>query len=67
LAIITNWATFYSAVILEDSAQNNKENTTKPKLHLPIMKPDGIMTSVWNSAIIFRPRAGYAYYYPTVW
>jgi hypothetical protein len=57
-AIITNWATFYRDVNLQDDAQNNKETLTKPKLHLPIMEPDGIITSVWNSAIIFRPRAG---------
>jgi hypothetical protein len=53
-AIITNWATFYCDVNL----QGNKESTTKPKLHLPIMEADGIITSVWNNAIIFRPRAG---------
>jgi hypothetical protein len=57
-AIITNWATFYRDVNLQDDAQNNKGNTTKPKLHLPILEPDGMITSVWNSAIIFRPRAG---------
>jgi hypothetical protein len=57
-AIITNWATFYRDVNLLDNAQNNKGNTTNPKLHLPIMEPDGIITSVWNNAIIFRPRAG---------
>ena len=57
-AIITNWATFYRDVNLQDNAQNNKGTLTKPKLHLPIMEPDGIITSVWNSAIIFRPRAG---------
>ena len=56
-AIITNWATFYCDVNLQDNSQNN-ESTIKPKLHLPIMEPDGIITSVWNSAIIFRPRAG---------
>jgi hypothetical protein len=22
------------------------------------MEPDGIITSVWNNAIVFRPRAG---------
>ncbi len=57
-SIITNWATFYCDVNLQDNAQGNKEGTTKPKLHLPIMEPDGLITSVWNSAIIFRPRAG---------
>jgi hypothetical protein len=57
-SIITNWATFHSDVNLQDNVQDNKEGTTKPKLHLPIMEPDGIITSVWNNAIIFRPRAG---------
>jgi len=57
-AIITNWATFYCDVNLQDNAQDNKESTKKPKLHLPIMEPDGFITSVWNNAIIFRPRAG---------
>jgi hypothetical protein len=57
-ALVTNWATFYCDVNLQDNAQNNKESKTKPKLHMPIMEPDGIITSVWNNAIIFRPRAG---------
>jgi hypothetical protein len=57
-AIITNWATFYCDVNLQDKAQDNKESTIKPKLHLPILEPDGFITSVWNNAIIFRPRAG---------
>ncbi len=57
-AIITNWATFYCDVNLQDNAQDNREGTIKPKLHLPIMEPDGLITSVWNNAIIFRPRAG---------
>lgn len=30
----------------------------KPKFHLPIMETDGMVTSVWNYAVIFRPRAG---------
>ena len=29
----------------------------QPKLHLPVMKSDGMISSMWNSAIIFRPRA----------
>jgi hypothetical protein len=47
--IITNWATFFGDVILQGKT---------PKLHFPIMESDGIITSVWNNAIIFRPRAG---------
>jgi hypothetical protein len=57
-AIITNWATFYCDVTLQDNASDNKESTKKPKLHLPILESDGMITSVWNNAIIFRPRAG---------
>lgn len=58
IAIITNWATFYRDVNLQNDAQNNKGDATKPKLHLPILETDGMMTSVWNSAIVFRPRIG---------
>jgi len=57
-AIITNWATFYRDVNLLDKAQDNSERKTEPKLHLPIMESDGMLTSVWNNAIIFRPRTG---------
>jgi hypothetical protein len=61
-AIITNWATFYRDVVLQnnvhDNAPDNETNAYNPKLHLPILEPDGIITSVWNSGIIFRPRAG---------
>jgi hypothetical protein len=57
-AIITNWATFYSDVVLQDNAPDNETSPYNPKLHLPIMEPDGLITSVWNNGIIFRPRAG---------
>jgi len=57
-SIITNWATFYCDVNLQDDAQDNIEITLKPKLHFPIMAADGIITSVWNNTIVFRPRAG---------
>jgi len=57
-AIITNWATFYRDVNLKADTLDNPESTLTPELHLPIMEPDGFITSVWNSAIIFRPRAG---------
>ena len=53
-AIITNWATFYRDVVLQD----NETHPYNPKLHLPIMEPDGIITSIWNNSIIFRPRTG---------
>jgi len=57
-ALITNWATFYRDVVLQDNAPDKKTRLYNPKLHLPIMEPDGIITSVWNNGIIFRPRAG---------
>ena len=53
-SIITNWATFYSDLILRDKF----ENKLQPKLHLPIMETNGMITSVWNTAVVFRPRAG---------
>ena len=53
-SIITNWATFYCDVNLQD----NNQTTIRPKLHFPIMEHDGLITSVWNNAIVFRPRAG---------
>jgi hypothetical protein len=61
-AIITNWATFYRDVTLQDNAlqgngPGNETSTYTPKLHLPIMETDGLITSVWNNGIIFRPRA----------
>jgi len=55
-AIITNWATFYRDVVLQDNPPDNETHPYNPKLHLPIMEPDGIITSVWNNGIIFRPR-----------
>jgi hypothetical protein len=57
-AIITNWATFYRDVALQGDTPDNGTNPCNPKLHLPIMETDGLITSVWNSGIIFRPRAG---------
>ena len=57
-ALITNWATFYRDVVLRDSVSDDEGRLHSPKLHLPIMEPDGIITSVWNNGIIFCPRAG---------
>jgi hypothetical protein len=57
-AIITNWASFYRDVALHtDPLQENSE-TCKPGLHLPIMEPDGLITSIWDSGIVFCPREG---------
>jgi hypothetical protein len=57
-ALITNWATFYRDVVLQDNGPGNEPRLNYPKLHLPIMQRDGIITSVWNNGIIFRPRTG---------
>ena len=57
-SIVTNWASFYCDVKLQNDVQDTGEDKLEPKLHFPIMESDGIITSVWNNAIIFRPRAG---------
>lgn len=57
-ALITNWATFYHDVVLTDNVPAKAARPYNPKLHLPIMETDGIITSVWSNGIIFRPRDG---------
>ncbi len=69
-ALITNWATFYRELVLQGKAEDREDSgesegkdregrrTLNPKLHFPIMESNGIITSVWNNGIIFRPRAG---------
>ena len=57
-AIITNWASFYRDVALHTDPKRENSETCKPSLHLPIMEPDGLITSVWNNGIVFCPRAG---------
>jgi hypothetical protein len=52
-SLITNWATFYTDLVVKAG-----EATVQPKLHLPIMRPDGLITTIWNSCIVFAPRAG---------
>ena len=54
-AIITNWASFYREVVLTDDAEPGE---LTPELHLPIMESDGLITSVWQNGIVFRPRPG---------
>ena len=56
--LITNWATFYQDVVLQDDSEGKEPQPHNPKLHFPILETDGIITSVWNNAIIFCPRAG---------
>jgi hypothetical protein len=58
VAIVTNWASFYSDVKLQGGSPDNETSTNTPKLHLPIMETDGLITSIWHNAVIFRPRAG---------
>lgn len=61
-ALITNWATFYRDLVLQGQGSEEREGkeyrTLNPKLHFPIMESNGIITSVWNNGIIFRPRNG---------
>jgi len=56
-AIVTNWTSFYRDVILQNATENETKSFA-PKLHLPIMESDGLITSVWNNCIIFCLRAG---------
>jgi hypothetical protein len=57
-AIITNWASFYRDVKLPAEPMQENSETFKPSLHLPIMEPNGLITSVWHNGIVFCPRAG---------
>jgi len=57
-AIITNWASFHRDVELRADPEREDSETYSPTLHLPIMEPDGLITSVWNSGVVFRPQAG---------
>lgn len=57
-AIITNWASFYRDVALRTDPMRENSDTYKPSLHLPIMEPNGLITSVWHNGIVFCPRAG---------
>ena len=52
-SIITNWASFCTDLILKDKS----DKPLQPKLHLPIMKTDGMIMSIWNTAVVFKPRA----------
>jgi len=52
-SIITNWASFCTDLILKDKS----DNIIQPKLHLPIMKTEGMIMSIWNTAVVFKPRA----------
>lgn len=57
-AIITNWASFYRDVKLPTDPIRDNSETYKPSLHLPIMEPNGLITSVWHNGIVFCPRSG---------
>jgi hypothetical protein len=57
-AIITNWASFYRDVALRTDLKQEDADTYRPGLHLPIMEPDGLITSVWDNGIVFCPREG---------
>jgi hypothetical protein len=54
-AIITNWASFYRDVALRTDLKQEDADTYRPGLHLPIMEPDGLITSVWDNGIVPGP------------
>ena len=58
IAIITNWASFYRDVALRADPEREDSEISRPRLHLPIMEPDGMITSIWDSGVVFCPRAG---------
>jgi len=58
VAIITNWASFYRDVTLRADPERADAEISTPQLHLPIMEPDGMITSIWDSGVVFCPRAG---------
>ena len=57
-AIITNWASFYHDVALRAHPDQKDSQPCMPQLHLPILEPNGMITSVWNNGVVFCPRAG---------
>ena len=57
-AIITNWAGFYEDVHFKADESSGDAQRQSPQLHLPIMEPDGMITSVWQSGVVFCPREG---------
>ena len=52
MSIITNWASFYRDLALAADDDGNRRLII-PELHMPIMESDGMITSVWNNAILF--------------
>lgn len=57
-AIITNWASFYHDVALRSDPVRENSDTCAPSLHLPVMDPNGLITSIWHNAVVFCPREG---------
>jgi hypothetical protein len=57
-AIITNWAGFYRDVHFRTDGPGGDAARQSPRLHLPIMEPDGMITSVWHNGVVFCPREG---------
>ncbi len=57
-AIITNWAGFYRDVHFAAEGPSGGAPRQSPELHLPIMEPDGMITSVWHNGVAFCPREG---------
>jgi hypothetical protein len=57
IAFVTNWASFYGDVDLQDRSPDNETSTHTPRLHLPTMETEGLLTSVWHNGVIFCPHA----------
>lgn len=56
MSIITNWASFYHEFAL--AADDGHRRLISPELHIPIMESEGMITSVWNNAILFASGKG---------
>ena len=57
-AIITNWAGFARDVTLGADTGQEGAQPQQPQLHLPVMRSEGMLTSIWNTGVVFRPHAG---------
>ena len=58
VAIVSNWSSFCRDVTLRANPERGDSEAHAPRLHLPIMESDGLITSIWHSGIVFRPCAG---------
>merc|ERR1712007_371813 len=52
--IVSNWSTFDGGIDLPPANENDKSNTVRQILHMPLYPEDSLQADV-NIAIIFRP------------